>query len=520
EMNLLDFNDIENLALESVSREEINRAVAGQYSHILIDEFQDTNDIQAGIIEKIKGRASLSIVGDGMQSIYRFRNANCSLFSKFEGMITSNGGLAVVLNDNYRSSANVLKFVNGFFEFLNFESDHPFSDFKYHPLNALSAAAENREIAVEAGIFPVINRKRSPQPPAAGCGEETPENSEAAEGGNADSENGPCEEEFDSGQFDFIARRAASLHREEGRKYGEMMILLSRMTHIDDLAGALSSAGVPFVISKSRKFFERPEILDMLNLAKSIADRDDDIAMAGLLRSPVFAVPDYILFALTESFRQNLKISGSESFSIYNALKSLRENKIDFREILNPEKISSSAYETEKARLVEIFEQINTYIQLSESLDAYGLLSFIYQDLNLSARYCRGDFGPASKNIEKLLAHIHENAFLPNGSIHDFLDNFQTAVDINFSEEESQCDSSSGDAVKIMTIHQAKGLEEKVVFVPELEADFFRAADNDIIVNSLHDIAFHPGAFVRLNERSILKNYYEAVKKYERYQEL
>ncbi|HOT75579.1 MAG TPA: 3'-5' exonuclease, partial [Candidatus Wallbacteria bacterium] len=231
-------------------------------------------------------------------------------------------------------------------------------------------------------------------------------------------------------------------------------------------------------------------------------------------------VPDYILFALCESFRENLTASGADSFSIYNALKSLCENKIDFSGSLNAANASGLTYENEKARLLDIFEKINTYIQLSESLDAYDLLSFIYMDLNLSARYCGGDFGPASANIEKLLAHIHENAFLPNGSVHDFLENFQSAVEINFSEEESQYDFSNGDAVKIMTIHQAKGLEEKIVFVPELEADFFRTAGADILVNSQQDIAFQPGAFVRLNERSVLKNYYEAVKKYERYQEL
>ncbi len=547
EENLLDFSDIEELALAAVNKENISGPMKNKYRHILIDEFQDTNDLQAEIIEKIKGGACLTIVGDGMQSIYRFRNANCSLFSKFEKRISGQDGTNVNLDDNYRSSENILRFINDFFSSLNLKIDHPFSDFYYPPLNALSQKAVNKEIAVEAGLFATVIDKRKKTSasdfPAADEMIETDAERNAPSAGNSagpdKSETDSVDEDFDAGQFDFIARRAVSLKKEEGYRYCDMMVLLSRMSNIDALARALRAEGVPFVITKSRKFYRRPEIIDLYNLVKTLINPYDEISMCGLLRSPLFCVPDYIIFALRESFRLKFNSTGLRSgesnspataikplnvqknaVCIYNALGALSRKELDFNELLVNEAMSGDSYEVEKTRLLKIYDKINHYINLCEYSSAYDVLSAIYLELNLECKYSySGDFGAAYKNIEKLLAHIHENNYLPDASIHDFMENFQSVIDIGFSEEESQ-EAIISDAVKIMTVHQAKGLEEKVVFIPETEADFFRAMDSDIMVNADMDLAFHPGAFIRLNENSMLKDYYDSVKKYEKIQEL
>ncbi len=549
EENLLDFNDIEELALDAVNKESISGPMKNKYRHILIDEFQDTNDLQAEIIGKIKGGARLTIVGDGMQSIYRFRNANCSLFSKFEKLISAQGGIGVDLDDNYRSSQNILRFINDFFSSLNLKIDHPFSDFYYRPLNALSQKAENKEIAVEAGLFATVIDKRKKTAAANTISEAEAEitANEAAKispaednpAGTHKNETDPLDEDFDAGQFDFIARRAVSLKKEEGYNYGEMMVLLSRMSNIDALARALRAESVPFVITKSRKFYQRPEIIDIYNLIKTLINPYDEISICGLLRSPVFSVPDYIIFALRESFRlkfdsNRLRFSESsppaaviKSFRneknavcIYNAMGALSRGELDFNELLASQITGCGSYESEKERLITIYDKINKYINLSEYSSAYDILSAIYLELNLECKYSySGDFGAAYKNIEKLLAHIHDNSYLPDASIHYFMENFQSVIDIGFSEEENQ-ESVIGDAIKIMTVHQAKGLEEKVVFIPEIEADFYKAMDSDIMVNADMDLAFHPGAFIRLNENSMLKDYYDSVKKYEKIQEL
>ncbi len=543
--NLLDFNDIEEIALEAAGRENIKNALATRYSHILIDEFQDTNGLQARIIDMIKGGARLTIVGDGMQSIYRFRNANCALFSSFESHIANDGGLNVNLDDNYRSSRNILNFINDFFASLNFEAKHSFPDFHYMPLNALSDKAVDRDPAVEFGLFPFIIDKRVENGDsgqyARSRGVEAvktensdgkaPVESPADVDCNDEMENGSGD--FEAGQFDFIARRAAALCESGEYGFGDMMVLLTRMSAVDSLAFAFREAGVPFVITKSRKFYERPEVLDMYNLVRSLADPYDDISLCGILRSPVFSVPDYLLLALKESFYLYSNQDGSDSRAhvsggyphsegpyLFDALEALAAGGFDFYSALDSNIVSNAVYEYEKSRLINILSKMKEYTDLCGHKSAYDVLAYIYIDLNLECRYSyAGDFGPAYKNIEKLLFHIQTDDYLPDSTIYDLADNFESAVDIGFNEEESQPESP-GNAVKIMTVHQAKGLEEKVVFIPELELDFFKAIDVDIMVNADSDLAFHPGAFIRLNENSALKRYYDSVKKYEKIHEL
>lgn len=515
--NLLDFNDIEEKASEAAQNESIRDSISRQYSHILIDEFQDTNNLQARIIKLIKGSAKLTIVGDGMQSIYRFRNANCKLFSDFETDFAGAGGLNVNLDDNYRSSFNVLSFINDFFGFLNFGVKHPFSDFQYAPLAALSDRAENRAVAVELGLFAAVSDRSSAEPSVVNGESETLPRPDEGGAGESASEEGE-DDEFDAGQFDFIARRAVALHEDEGRRYGEMMILLSRMSRVDSLAAALSAAGAPFVITKSRRFFERPEVLDIFNLVKTLADPLDDLSMTGLLRSPVFAVADFIIFAVAQSFRESFP---AEPFSIYAALKKLSAGELDFDRILAPDALPPGVYEAEKIRLINISNKIDHYLRMCLQKNAYDVLTAVYLDLSLKCKYCHeGDFGPAYMNIEKLFSHILENDYLPDGPIPVFAENFRSVVDINFAEEQSQDDVNVSDAIRIMTVHQAKGLEENVVFIPELETDFFKAADTDVLVDDRKNLSFQPGVFVRLNERSLLKDYHDAVRKYERVQEL
>lgn len=524
--NLLDFIDIESLALKAARDGVIRDFVAGEYSHILIDEFQDTNDHQSDIIKLIRGGAKLTIVGDGMQSIYRFRNANCDLFARLEKEITDSGGLTVNLNDNYRSSGGVLNFINGFFSTLDTRSAHPFSDFKYSPLESLASGARELDAAVEVGLFASVTGRSRPNSNP-GAAPEDPVRREDASGENdaagdsreRDSSAGSADgsdDEFDAGQFDFIARRAVELHRAAGYKYSEMMILLSRMSHVDRLASALAAAGAPFVITGSRRFFGRPEILDMLNLVKSLVDPRDDLALTGLLRSPVFAVPDCVIFALVQSFRE----TSPGPPSVYRALEKLASGELEFDRVLSPSAFPPAAYEIEKTRLIKVFEAVNRYSEMGRHKSAFEVLSTAAAELGFERRYdYEGDFGPVYGNIGKLFAHILENDYLPDGPLQVFVENFRAVVDIEFAEEESQSASPSSDAIRIMTVHQAKGLEEKVVFIPELEADFFRASDTGVIV-SRDDIAFQPAAFVRLNPDSLLKDYHEAVKNFERAQEL
>ena len=113
--NVYSFNDIFAFASQIVSLPEINKEIKNKFKYIMIDEYQDTSDLQEKFINKIANN-NVYVVGDVKQSIYRFRNANCDIFlNKFDQYGKGNGGKRIELPDNFRSRKEVVDAVNQIF---------------------------------------------------------------------------------------------------------------------------------------------------------------------------------------------------------------------------------------------------------------------------------------------------------------------------------------------------------------------------------------------------------------------
>ena len=113
--NVYSFADIFKFALQIVSIPEINKELKYKYKYIMIDEYQDTSDIQEKFINKIANN-NVYVVGDVKQSIYRFRNANCDLFlDKFNKYGSNDGGERIELPENFRSRKEVVDSINEIF---------------------------------------------------------------------------------------------------------------------------------------------------------------------------------------------------------------------------------------------------------------------------------------------------------------------------------------------------------------------------------------------------------------------
>ncbi len=116
ERGLLTFDDLEHRALRALGDEGVRAALRERYTHVFVDEYQDVSDIQEAVISRIAREDNLFCVGDVKQSIYRFRNAEPSLFQrKFERYGRGEGGRLVLLSRNFRSRANILNVVNAVF---------------------------------------------------------------------------------------------------------------------------------------------------------------------------------------------------------------------------------------------------------------------------------------------------------------------------------------------------------------------------------------------------------------------
>lgn len=117
EKNIYEFFDISNMAIQILNtNEKVRENIKKQYYEILVDEYQDTNDIQEKFISLIE-KNNVYMVGDIKQSIYRFRNTNPKLFKlKYDNYSTKEGGIKIDLNKNFRSREEVLAGVNKIFD--------------------------------------------------------------------------------------------------------------------------------------------------------------------------------------------------------------------------------------------------------------------------------------------------------------------------------------------------------------------------------------------------------------------
>ncbi len=500
--NMLDFQDVADLI---ASDADTLRSAGARYSHILIDEFQDTNRLQVGIVKAMRPGPKLTIVGDAMQSIYRFRNAQCALFGELSAEFEAAGGKIVRMNDNFRSNREVLGFVNDFFEYLSgarTPGDEKLSDIGYGPLKS-PKPPECAGPSIEIGLF-----ENAPAYQAADGEDEGNASGKGKETG-ADEEEGPS-----AGQYEFIARRILKLLKDGViDHYGEVMILMSRMTHVEKLEAELKKYGVGYYLHKSRKFYSRNEIFDVLNLVRFIASPDEDLGLAGLLRSPLFAVADGLVFDIVSTYREALKLSGDRSNgSIYEALKLFAAGKL-------PPVASLERNILEKKRICFLYKSLSEFIELSKKMKPFELLYRVMRELSLDARYEMNRAGlTAVNNIKKLISQLARESYLSTDTFHAFAEKLENLIDIEFDEEESQDTGDTTKLVSIMTVHQAKGLEKKVVIVPELEAPLIRGGN--IAISEDGFAAISPKPFEGREPLSLCEKYHECVNNYEKLQGL
>lgn len=498
--DMLDFSDIERLCAESPG---MLASAGGAYSHILIDEFQDTNRLQKYIIDMLVSgrdegaRPLLTVVGDGMQSIYRFRNAQSALFSEISGQIASRGGAVVEMSENFRSSPAIIEFINGFFENYLFDvpSAPPLCNEKPLPLEAAGSGFAARDVSVEAAVFLKEAHPRVPelQPETSGA-------SDVAE---------PDEPVAD--QYEFIASRVKKLVRDEGYSFGDVMVLMSRMTHVRELEKVLTENGIPSYIFKSRDFYGRPEIFDVLNLVRFLVTPDDDFGLVGLLRSPLFAVDDPAILGLKTFGAAFAEKSGLAKPSLFASLKNFSCGDFSVP--------SLSGDPVGRERVRDVFRRLESYLSLSRTLKPFELLSKIFDDICVSFRYGGGFAGSvAVSNLRKLAGFLASESYIDSGSPEELLESLETLVESGFQEEEAQDASGASERVQIMTVHQSKGLQSKVVVIPELEARFFRKPA--LAVTDLGDIAFASPGLPADGGTSLMDAYYDRVVDYEKLQSL
>ena len=443
----LDFDDLEYGALQLLRREEIRSHWQGELDAVLVDEFQDTNQRQREIAEALAGAAGrLIIVGDRRQSIYRFRQADVTVFGEVQDRIQREGGLVIDLNKTYRAHEPLLLATGDLLEaVINTREDRTSKYFiAYTPL--------------------VANEKNPPE------GIKAP-HIEVVIGAGEDSETArPVAARA-------LAERLHQLKEEEQiKKWDEVALLFRAATGFPFYEEALEDAGIPFVTVAGRGFYDRPEIRDLVNILRALADPMDDLSFAGLLRSPAFGLSDAALFLLRQT--------GQPFWTALNGdLSTLSERDQQCAE-RTQRIITSLLPVVDRVPVAELLKQV------VDAVDYRAMLATI--DMKKGEQDASAAEGRLWRNLDKLLEDAQVSQQV---SVRDFLDLLTTLNDAGAREGEAPAEAEG--AVRLMTIHKAKGLEFPVVVLADASRQMKSASEQAYLSDDL-------GVTIKLDQAPML----------------
>ncbi len=412
--SLLDFEDLElYTAYLLENTEAIRKGLAERFRFIMVDEFQDTNALQCRIIDRI-ARDNILLVGDANQSIYRFRNADVSMFQKRKSSIAP--GNLLSLPDNFRSQAEILAFI-----------DHVFT---------------------QPGMLP-SETYISLQPGAEQFPDEEPFRVEVilVDGDSHDTEKANNDVSRPA-EGTLIAARLKELKRAGLFDFGDMAILLRAATDVEYYREALERAGIPNYVSIGRDYYKKLEFGDALCLLNLLINPLDDVSLISVLRSPMLAVSDDTLYWLRQS-------AGFDRSDLGRPLwPALAGGEV--REKILPEEWDKLA------RFLTDYESMRQRSR-RDSLDAIMREVTNYNDY--AAIVATGYNGrQAYANLMKLVDKAAEFEAAEGRDLAAFAAYLAQQQAEEFAENEAPtAEEEGGGAVRLMTIHSAKGLEFPVV---------------------------------------------------------
>jgi len=428
ERSALDFEDLQIRARDLLrSDEAILEECRKRFRAILVDELQDTNFLQFEIVDLLASGAgrpgrepplrpgALFGVGDPKQSIYRFRGAEFEVFQKALDRVGAAGrrGLA----DSFRLHGGTAALVNHLFP--------PLMGNLYEPVEgrheqANAAVAEWVHVADPAG-----------------------------EGFRADEGHEEEAQRLAARLQEIVRKQAVTVWDAEAKawrpvRYGDVAILFRRMSYLHLYERALEGRQVPYYVVAGSGFYQQQEVRDVLALARVLDDPSDDLSLAGVLRSPLFALSDEGLYHMRQ-------LGPSLAGAI--AAASTADH-------LDPE---------DRRGLRRAAALLPEWAAAKDRMGLAALVDRVVFESGYAAAAV-GRFGGerAYANLRQMveLARRFERHGLT--ALGDYIAYVTDFMQSEMRAEQAPVEAPGGDTVRLMTIHKAKGLEFPVVVVPDL----------------------------------------------------
>lgn len=487
EQRVFDFSDLEwqayRLLLDQDHAAYMHSRLDTRYQHILLDEFQDTNPLQWSIVQAWldaydgeQDKPSLFIVGDPKQSIYRFRRAEPRVFNAARELLVAQGADFLRTNQTRRNAAGIVNVLNNSF------AANPL----FHPQTTLMAEPGAvwrlplvREQSMEKMVWSAA-RLRDPLTT-------------------------PREEEEDESRLDegrmvaqaILQARAQFNNRSPGNDDGnpsstlhwsDVMLLVKKRKYLRAYEIALREAGIPFVSAKRGGLLTALEIADLIALLNFLMTPNDNLALAQVLKSPLFGVSDDDLMAL----------AACDEKTWWLRLQNL---------------VAQTADQSASANLQRAQHLLTQWLQLAPRLPVHDLLDHILHQGDVVARYAQSVStlmrAQVLGNIEAFTALSLNMDAGRYPSLPKFIAALQRMQQVAEHDAPDEADVDAAiDAVRIMTIHSAKGLEASVVVMLDTNHSGAASDNHGVLCEWRQDeqAPRHFSVFGKKDERGIARD--------------
>ncbi|MFM1525688.1 MULTISPECIES: helicase-exonuclease AddAB subunit AddA [Helcococcus] len=427
----MDFSDIEHLTIKLLDDDEVVNELREKFEYIFFDEYQDSNQVQNYIVNKISRETNLFFVGDIKQSIYKFRLADPLIFKERYELYKRDTSVnsAIDLKHNFRSERKLLYFNNFIFNNLMTEEmgDVNYDDEshrltpgfeKYNDKNSnieLTFIKKNKEDLKDTNVKKEFYDK----------------NPEAI----------------------YVAEKIKEMH-ETGVAYNEIAILARNSTIIPEICENLELLKIPFYSDSTKFSYNDIEMQVFIEILKAIDNDTDDITLLSVLKSTIGDFTDEDLAYIRGDNKDN-----SFSYCFRNALKD-ELFIIEHGDIVEKIKNYSS--------------KINKYRELEKNMTISDLAWYVLLDSGHMSYVLSKPYGDKIlDNIEIFIREISEFEKDSFQTLNSFINYIDKMIERKLVDRDPGAELSEEDnVVRIMTIHKSKGLEFKNVFLVSLNTKF------------------------------------------------
>lgn len=452
----IDFVDVEwqvcRLLCRSDYAEYMQYKLDSRYSHVLLDEFQDTNPLQWQVLqswfaaaEAAQSRPTVFVVGDPKQSIYRFRRADARLFGEVSHWLQNNFDARYLSqNTTRRNAPAILNVVNKIF------GQHPdgFTDFETH-------ITHQTTLLGRVEVLPLRKFAAEPDVPDESALKVLPFRNPLL---TARTEKQSDNRELEASQFaekiiDIVTHWRVSDSSGVSRpaEFSDIMVLVRKRLHLQIYEHALRQRHIPFLTSRRGGLLNTLETEDIQALLTFLITPFADLELAQTLRSPLFACADTDLMQLAATPVSTGDLQPKHG-SWWQRLQQL------------------AAQEQVSPELLRAHQLLSGWIKLADKLPVHDLLDHIYFEADVVHRYVAALPVELHESVRANLQAFMEIALNVDAGRYPSLPGFLTELQALRQASDSEAPDEGrvgkvGNAIRIYTVHEVKGLEAPIVWL-------------------------------------------------------